>query len=195
MVQKYRKSWYKYDSDEYWKKREAEDEYKIEKAEFEHALKTEELGFDVNYITKPIRSYGHVARKINQILVTGIYQHGVKYYPSPQEERKAKSEKAFRKIMARDLYASPYTKFGGGSVSDFQWRLTFYGKDISEKEHAPKIVRRLRSYERDKKRELEGIQKVIRDFEDRFPSIVEDPSAFEVEQEGKSAAAQEKDKK
>jgi hypothetical protein len=39
------------------------------------AVKTEELGFATNYIRKPIKDYGLVAKKIKQILVTG-YKKG-----------------------------------------------------------------------------------------------------------------------
>ncbi len=61
-------------------------------------------------------------------------------------------------------------------------RLGWYGKDITEYEHADEIMKCLKSYENDKKRELEEIQKVIRDWEDRFPGIVESPAAaFEIE--------------
>lgn len=144
----------------------------------------EEFRFDVAYIKKPIKSYEHVASKINQLLVTGAYQVE-KIYWDPKEERKAKSEKAVRKILALDVYKGGKTgRFiatgNRPSLSMFTIGLKMYEKDISEREHAAGIVKRLREYERDAKRELDKIQKLIRGWEDRFPSIVEDPSAFEV---------------
>jgi CheY-like chemotaxis protein len=154
----------------------------------------EEFRFDVAYITKPIKSYGHVARKINQLLVTGTYQVE-KIYWDPKEERKAKSGKAVNKILALDVYKDSrtgryYSTGNRPSLSLFTMMLRSHEKDISEREHAAQIVKRLREYERDAKRELDKIQKLIRGWEDRFPSIVEDPSAFEVA----TAALQEEKK-
>jgi hypothetical protein len=66
------------------------------------------------------------------------------------------------------------------NFSDFEFLLQYYGNDISEKEHAAEIVRRLRLYEKDAKRLVEKIQRMTRQWEDRFPELAEDPSAFEV---------------
>jgi hypothetical protein len=156
---------------------------KREKAEWLGALKTEQLCFDTNYIKKPIKSYGLAAKKVSQILVAGVYQRGVKYYLSLQEERKDKSDKAFKSIVQQqDRYQLQNSSFVNIAISadTFLWRLKEYGKDIADREHATAIVKRLRTYEADTKRELERIQKIIREWEDRFPSVVQDPSAFEV---------------
>jgi hypothetical protein len=144
----------------------------------------EEFRFDVGYIKKPIKSYGHVASKINQFLITGTYQVE-KIYGDPKEEKKRKSEKAFDKIMALDVFKDSKTGhyYSRGSrplLSTFIIGLQMYEKNISEREHAAGIVERLREYENDAKRELEKIQKLILGWEDKFPSIVEDPTAFEV---------------
>jgi CheY-like chemotaxis protein len=162
------------------------------KWEYAFCTAIEEFRFDVGYIKKPIKSYGHVASKINQLLITGTYQIE-KIYGDPEEETKAKSEKAFRKIMAKDPFNhAPW--INPVSANDFKWRLSYYEKDISEKEHAAGIVKRLREYENEAKREFEKIQKLLRGWEDRFPSIVEDPTAFEVAAEVKDEEKKE-DKK
>ena len=58
-------------------------------------------------------------------------------------------------------------------------RLGWYDKDISEKGPALEIVKLKKSYENDANRELETLQKPIREWEDRFCRVIEDPSAFE----------------
>lgn len=157
-----------------------------DKWEYAYLTAIEEFRFDVGYIKKPIKNYGHVASKLNQLLITGTYQVE-KIYGDPKEERKAKSKKAFNKIMALEVYPGGFF----ARTPDFRFfklSLDAYGKDITEIEHAEGIVKRLRSYESDAKRELEAIQKPIREWEDRFPSVVEDPAAFAVAQEKKGRA-------
>jgi hypothetical protein len=164
------------------------DAYRLDRVLFDHAIKAERLGFKINYIKKPIKNYRFAVKKIQNILVTGLYQHGVKYYPTRQEERKAKSKKAFERIIPTDSSSSILQRIRTLSFlniatdsNDLQSSLKMYGKDITEKEHAAAIVKRLRLYENETKREVEKIQKVIRAFEDSFPSIAEDPAAFEAE--------------
>jgi CheY-like chemotaxis protein len=161
----------------------------LNKREYAFYTAIEEFRFDVGYIKKPIKSYGHVASKINQLLVTGTYQVE-KIYGHREEERKVKSKRAFDRIMAGhrfrnargQWYVSPIAKV---TAEDFNFNLQYYGKDITEKEHAAQIVKRLRGYENEKMQEVEKVRKLIRSWEDRFPSIVEDPSAFEVVKEEK----------
>jgi hypothetical protein len=166
------------------------EDYRLDRVLLNHAIKAERLGFNINYIKKPIKSYRFATKKIQNILVTGLYQHRVKYYPTPQEEMKAKSKKAFEKIVPTDSSSNRniLQRIRGLSflniatdLNDLRSRLEMYGKDITEKEHAAAIVKRLRMYENETKREVVKIQELIRAFEDSFPSIAEDPAAFEVE--------------
>jgi hypothetical protein len=134
-------------------------------------VKTEELGFGTNYIKKPIKDYGFVAKKIKQILVVGVYRYDAaaikRRLKSPEDIRKEKSEKAIRKINAREPYELYTTDLNKAkNFSDFEFRLSYYGNDISEKEHAAEIVRDLKFYEKDAKRLVEKIQKMIRDCSD-----------------------------
>jgi CheY-like chemotaxis protein len=162
------------------------------KWEYSFCTAIEEFRFDVGYIKKPIKSYGHVASKINQLIITGTYQVE-KIYGDPNEERKAKSKKAFDKIMVLDV--GPYSAGIPGRIPEFRYfelYLSWYSKDITEKDHATAIIKRLKSYENEAKRELEKIQKLIRGWEDRFPSIVEDPTAFEVASSSQEEKKEEK---
>jgi hypothetical protein len=163
--------------------------------EYALAIAIQEFYFDVGYIKKPIKSYGHVASKINQLLVTGTYQRE-KIYGDPEEERKAKSKKAFEHIVGPHLIKSKNGRFypiirRQVNVDEFKSSLQYYGQDISEKEHVVEIIKRLKSYENEAEQEVKSIQKIIRDYEDRFPSAIQDPSAFEVVKEEE----QKKDKK
>jgi hypothetical protein len=72
--------------------------------------------------------------------------------------------------------------------------LGWYDKDISEKEHAAEIVKLKKSYENDAKRELETLQKLIREWEDRFCRVVEHPSAFETVSQHTTEQQEEKKK-
>lgn len=163
-----------------------------EKAEYLRAVKTEELEFGMNYIKKPIKDYGRAVAKIKQILVVGVYRledaAAIKRrLKSPEDIRKEKSEKAIKNIMKLDFpnagYIDSITK--QVSLHSFEINLESYGRDISKKEHAAEIVGRLKLYEKEAKQELEKIQKHIRAWEDRFPSIVQDSKAFEVVKEEK----------
>jgi hypothetical protein len=171
---------------------------KRDKAQYQRAVKTEQLGFATNYIKKPIKDYGLAAKKIEQILVTGVYRYEdaaaiKRRLKSADDLRKEKSEKAIRNIMASMYSFPPFGSINKAmSLDEFCWKLSHYGKDVSENEHAAQIVRRLKSYERDAKGQVEEIQKTIREWEDRFPGTVQDPKAFEV---AKEAAKEEQDEK
>jgi hypothetical protein len=177
-------------SDDRWRKEFESDKsaYQREMNECERAINFERYFYGTNYIIEPYRgemNYGKMIGKLKHIMVTGIYDgRAPKVYPSPEEERKAKSKKAYEKILS--------SQASGWTTTFFKSALRQYGNDITEIEYAKDIVKRLRSYERDAKQELESIQKHIRDFQDRFPSIVEDPTtAFEV---ASSTSSQEKKK-
>jgi hypothetical protein len=112
-------------------------------------------------------------------MVAGKYLgRGIRYYESPEEERRAKNKKAYDKIMANEMYPNGFVR--ARDFRGFKFYLEQYANDIYEPGHAAEIVKRLRAYENEAKKELETIQRPIRDFEDRFPSIVQDHSAFEV---------------
>jgi hypothetical protein len=95
-----------------------------------------------------------------------------------QKEPKTKNDKAIKNIMEEQKRFHP--RFGISSsfvntsadANTFYAHLEIYGRDITENEDAAMILKQLRSYENATKRELEKIQKLIRDGEDRFPSIV-----------------------
>ena len=157
-----------------------------QKAEYLRAVKTEELDFGMNYIKKPIKDFGKATAKIKQIMTVGVYRYEdaaaiKRHLKSPEDIRKEKSEKAIRNITRHDYpNSSARTLSETMNLRFFEWRLRDYSNDVTEPEHGAEVLRYLKSFEREKKQELERIQKHIRYWEDKFPRLAEDPSAFEV---------------
>lgn len=170
--------------------------------ELEKAINAQRYSYQYNYIIRNPKGKTHyptAARKVRHIMTTGIFDARLKVYPSKKNERKVKSKKALDYIMSARSWSVTGRKYLPPHAPDFHHFESLYlngrfgggyGKDITEPEHAAEVVKRLRQYQKEAESELADIQKTIREWEDRFPGVAENPDSA-----GFSIAAEDKERK